>query len=91
MQQLGCLACRKDGWYGVSSDMHHPTEGYRLGDDVIVPLCPWHHRGVCYGNPDEYALRYGPSLKHHKRQFIHRYGTERQLLTELNELLKRST
>lgn len=89
LQDIGCLACRKDGRGGEPSDQHHPVEGYRIGDDIVMPLCPWHHRGVCDGNPDDFAKRYGPSLHHQKRAFIERYGSERQLLAELQALLQR--
>ncbi len=88
VQNLGCLACRHDGRHGVPSDMHHPLRGYRIGIAVVVPLCVWHHRGVCVGNPDKYAERWGPSLHHHAKRFRAKYGTDEQLLAETERLLE---
>lgn len=88
LQEIGCLACRKDGKNGVPSDMHHPLRGYRIGARVVTPLCIWHHRGLCVGNPDEFAKQHGPSLHHHAKQFRERYGTDEQLLAELEVLMK---
>ena len=73
---------------GVPSDLHHPLRGYRIGQAVVIPLCEWHHRGSCGGNPDEFAKLHGPSLKHHKKAFIARYGTEQELLEETERLLR---
>ena len=80
LQQIGCIACIKDMKYGVSPDIHHLVEGNkRLGNKFTLPLCPWHHRGVGHGN--------GPSLALNKKAFVAQYGTERELLKEVNEKL----
>jgi hypothetical protein len=87
LQDIGCVACRKDGRYGVPSDLHHPTSGgRRLSDDIVIPLCPFHHRNVATGW--DYALLAGlPTLATNKRAFFERYGTEAELLAYTNELL----
>jgi hypothetical protein len=87
LQDIGCLACRMDGRGNVPSDMHHPLRGYRIGKDVVVPLCVWHHRGVCVGNPDVYAERWGPSLHHHGKKFRAKYGTDAELLAQAETIL----
>ena len=87
LQDIGCLACLQDGRVGVPSDMHHPLKGYRMGEDITVPLCAWHHRGVMPGNPDEVAKYWGPSLQLHRRAFRQCYGTDEQLLDFAESLL----
>jgi hypothetical protein len=90
----GCIACKKDGYPYVPAEMHHLVEGYRLGHDFTIPLCAWHHRQVpdipvkkpSVAKTDEIR---GPSLVS-KRRFIDHYGTERQLLEEINIFLERS-
>lgn len=84
LQDIGCLACRQDGNFHVPSDLHHPTDGgRRLGDDIVIPLCPFHHRGV--GMP---PFPGAPSLALSKRLFVQRYGTERELLAETERLME---
>ena len=48
----------------------------------MIPLCPFHHRGV--GNP---PFGGAPSLALSKRLFVQRYGTEKELLAETERLL----
>lgn len=78
--EIGCLACRIDGNYGNPADLHHPTQnGRRLGLNIVIPLCPWHHRGQGMGR--------GPSLAKNKRKFHDYYGTDEELLAEAKRLL----
>jgi Recombination enhancement, RecA-dependent nuclease len=85
LQQIGCIACRLDGRMNVASDIHHLVEGNkRLGDEFTIPLCPWHHRGVKQVFEGFWV---GPSLAESKRDFVQHYGSERQLLEHVNELL----
>jgi hypothetical protein len=90
LQDIGCLACLMDGIAGVPSDLHHPLNGYRMGQGVVAPLCLWHHRGICEGNPEDWAVRHGPSLAHHRRRFRARYGTDAELLEFATDLLTKS-
>ncbi len=56
LQQIGCIACSREGAGYAAPDCHHIVEGNkRLGDEYTLPLCPWHHRGVRLAKP-------GPSL-----------------------------
>ena len=68
---------------------HHIVDkGYRKysgGDESRLPLCAWHHRGLCVDGitTSEMIYKYGPSLALHKKTFIDTYGTERELLARL--------
>ena len=86
LQSIGCLACYRDKRPGVPCDLHHPLRGYRMGQNIVLGLCPWHHRGVCEGSPDAMAEQYGPSRHHHKKAFVRRYGTDLELLAMLERL-----
>lgn len=83
----GCICCKKSGRIRAP-EIHHLVEGMkRLGHDFTIPLCPWHHRA----EPPFMEMRksealewLGPSLAESKRQFTEYYGTERELLEEVN-------
>lgn len=90
LQDIGCIACRMEGWQPQPSDVHHLVEGRkRLGDNYTIPLCPWHHRGVPENDMSnaEMTFMLGPSLARNKRAFIQRYGTEKELLERVNHSL----
>jgi hypothetical protein len=90
LQRIGCIACLMDGQPGEPADMHHIVDkGYRRlsgGDKATIPLCPWHHRGLPPSGFSEASAResFGPSLALHKRGFVARYGTERELLARVD-------
>lgn len=90
LQDLGCICCLKEGYKDVPVDVHHLVDkGYRKhsgGHRSTLPLCPWHHRGVPpSGFSEDTAVFYaGPSLALHKKRFIQTYGTERELLAEVD-------
>lgn len=93
LQRIGCVACRKNGRYS-QVDVHHlvdkGTRKHSGGNKATLPLCPWHHRGVPV---DGYlcgsmCLLYGPSLALQKREFKRRFGTERELLAEVDALIE---
>lgn len=57
--------------------VHHRTTGdlhgqKQLGHDATVGLGDWHHQGIPVGalQADRMRLLYGPSLHHHKRDFV---------------------
>lgn len=95
LQDIGCICCFKEGFPGVPVDAHHLVDkGYREhsgGNAATLPLCPWHHRGVPPSGLSESAALFtaGPSLALHKRRFIQTYGTERELLAEVDEEIER--
>ena len=47
--ELGCLVCRKMGYPGTPSEIHHKRSGTGAGRRSshfdAMPLCPEHHRG----------------------------------------------
>jgi hypothetical protein len=74
-------------------EIHHIVDkGYREhsgGDMATIGLCPWHHRGVKNdGMTTELMVEwFGPSLALHKRRFVERFGSERELLDIVNVIL----
>lgn len=100
IRDIGCIACRLFGVPGkVPCEKHHLNGGdqpgrKRRGERHTVGLCQWHHTGRCWctGSPIErkcptcLATR-GPSWRHHKRQFIERFGDGDALLSYQDGLL----
>jgi hypothetical protein len=92
--EIGCLPCRKRGWYTVP-ERHHQNfgahaGGKRLGDEATVGLCRWHHQG----KPPEGMTRLqaerimGPSLALQPIRFRETFGSDDELLAEQNELIE---
>ena len=80
VSQLGCIVCYKKGFRFVPAEIHH-TEGKTKEDShfKVLPLCYEHHRG---GRGEE------PISRHPwKRRFEKEYGTEKELLELVEELL----
>ena len=82
VQQLGCIVCRK--FHNVFS----PAEIHHIGGKTaknahlyVLPLCYRHHRE---GHNNELFVSRHP----YKREFQQRYGTEKELLREVNALLQ---
>lgn len=75
--EYGCIACRKDGHFFEPAQVHHITSGFRrMGHLFTIPLCPGHHTGT-----DR------PSVHGAKRTFEQQYGTQLELLAELQVAL----
>lgn len=77
-RELGCVVCRFRGQRQAGrTEIHHRTlddkHGQRqLGQDFVVALCAWHHRGVLLPQyPTEELMReaFGPSFALHARDF----------------------
>lgn len=81
----GCVACRQDGRGFVPAAVHHILRGgRRLGHLWTIPLCdPGHHQN---GQPAGLTSRHP-----WKAQFEARYGTELQLLADLQSTLGKSS
>ena len=80
VSQLGCIVCYKKGFRFVPAEIHH-TEGKTKEEShfKVLPLCYEHHRG---GRGEE------PISRHPwKRRFEKEYGTEKELLELVEELL----
>lgn len=94
LKALGCIACRKQGRISFPVDIHHLNLGGRAGnkrrgDAYTIPLCLWHHRGVV-GSPRatvQTRQLLGPSLAKQSKAFRAQYGTDEELLAEVNELI----
>lgn len=85
LRNLGCIACRLDGFPGIPAEIHHITDcGRRMGHQYSIPLCVWQHRGVAESIYDHFK---GPSLALSKRDFVERYGTELELLAKVNRMI----
>ncbi len=86
------------------TERHHLVDGgYREhsgGHQATLPLCGFHHRASCKflsitkTELEMYRI-YGPSLKYqgppgmdNKGAFVKKWGTERELLERVNELLR---
>ncbi len=90
LHAMPCMCCVREHKSQTSpTEAHHLVDkGYRKhsgGHQSTIPLCEWHHRGLCEGPPDKMLFTHGPSLALHKRLFIETYGTERELLEKVNE------
>lgn len=90
---IGCIACRHNGTLHFPAEIHHLLSGgRRRGHQFSLPLCVWHHRGVV---PDGLTsmvmtLDHGPSLARGSKAFHIHYGSDNELLAEVDALLKDS-
>lgn len=87
ISDIGCLACRQMGYYQVPAQVHHLTKGYRRGDQCTVGLCPWHHQGQAEDTGLAYKIA-GPSLALNKKEFRDKFGTDEELLMEMDRLIR---
>lgn len=90
IKEIGCLACRQMGYFDVPAECHHLLNGYRIGHDSTIALCPYHHRGVdITGMGLETLYRIlGPSLELNKKEFHETFGTDNELLMEQDRLYR---
>ena len=92
MQDHGCIACFKLSIFNQPPDVHHlnldnKVGQKRLGDDINMPLCPWHHRGIPHSwmSESEMKLHFGPSRQLHKKEFVDKFGTDDVLKAEYED------
>ena len=73
IRELGCIICNR------LADIHHCliTSGCRKNHDLVIPLCPEHHRHGQYG----IAIHAG------KKEWESRYGTEKEFLEKVSRLI----
>lgn len=80
---LGCIACRNKGFYGTPAEIHHIRAGVgmgqRSGHKKSIPLCTPHHRTGGFG----VAIHAG------QKTWEAEYGTELELLEQVEELLRK--
>jgi Recombination enhancement, RecA-dependent nuclease len=95
IHRLPCMACAQNGSdTGMRVEAHHIVDkGYRKhsgGHQATLPLCQYHHRGEpspILLHKSAMLLAHGPSLADNKKAFIARYGTERQLLANIDKVI----
>ena len=86
VQQLGCIVCFNLGYPGTPAEIHHvygktkqAKRNFKRTHFYVLPLCPSHHR---YGSYKE------PISRHpYKARFEKAYGTEQELLEQVENLL----
>jgi hypothetical protein len=93
LREMGCIACSINGYSAGIAEMHHLVDkGYRKhsgGNQATIPLCAWHHRGEPWMDfPVSYMReRFGPSMALESKTFSVEFGTQRELLAKVNELI----
>jgi hypothetical protein len=83
---IGCICCRILGVYSQPEIHHILSGGRRMGHMFTIPLCPTHHRGVVAFPRGSFDP--GPSLADGSKPFHARFGTQKELLAKVNELIK---
>lgn len=79
---LGCIACAKDGIVNPWISLHHIDGRTKPGAHLLVlPLCAPHHQ------QDDADPLQRPSVHGRKATFTARYGTERELLVECQQMI----
>lgn len=82
LRALGCICCKKAGSGYRAPDIHHILSGgFRIGDHASLPLCPEHHRFPSTG------AVVGPSLADGSKVFAAKWGSQMELLAEVNRLI----
>lgn len=90
LHEIGCICCRKRGFNSWPVEIHHLLYGNRrLGHAYTLPLCAWTHRGVPPNHWTIQAARdfFGPSLAHGSKPFHAAFGSDQELLAEVDALI----
>jgi hypothetical protein len=99
LRNLGCVACNQESrsiGTLLPVEVHHLVDkGYRKhsgGNQATIPLCNWHHRGEPIINHSTTWMRgmFGPSMYWEAKEFARLYGSQRDLLARVNELLSKT-
>jgi Recombination enhancement, RecA-dependent nuclease len=100
MRDIGCIACliaRNPTQCGKLTMHHIVDKGYRKhsgGNQATIPLGEWHHQGYPHSYPHmDYTagwmrMMYGPSMALESKEFARIYGSQRELLGKVNEMLR---
>lgn len=96
LREIGCICCliaRNPTQCGKVTMHHLVDKGYRAhsgGNQATIPLGEWHHMGRCHNGYKEGHMRmmYGPSMALEGKTFDDVYGSQRDLLARVNELLR---
>lgn len=80
---LGCVACRHDGWSNPDVSVHHIDGRTKPGAHLLVlPLCAGHHQDGTGTNPTLIAVH------PYKARFEALYGAQLELLAECIAMIK---
>ena len=78
---LGCIVCHNEGFGHSSANIHHIRHqqgmSRRAPHTEAIPLCPQHHQ---HGG-------LGVAIHSGRQTWEAKYGTERELLAQVRELL----
>lgn len=95
LREIGCIACyiQRSGHGGRVTIHHLVDNGYRKhsgGHQATIPLCTWHHQGEPMIDSTVRLMSelYGPSMALEKKHFDAKYGSQRELLARVNEMLE---
>jgi hypothetical protein len=90
LQKIGCVCCRVFG-YIQPADIHHILAGsHRIGNQATIPLCEYHHRAIWqtrFKSKARAQTLLGPSLAESSKAFHERFGTDEELLAEVERLI----
>lgn len=90
MKEYGCICCRKTHGRWRYPEIHHILSGgRRIGHHATIPLCLWHHQGKLTEDitVEQAYQAFGPPMAKAKREWELTFGTELELLAEINVLL----
>jgi len=89
--EIGCIPCWIEGIKNEPCQIQHVLSGgRRVSHSHSYGSCPWHHEGQPKNDltiEQAYGI-FGPSRKHHKREFTEKYGTEGELIEFQNQAIK---
>lgn len=66
---VGCIVCLMAGMPGTPAEIHHIRTGQggaqRAPDELVIPLCPEHHRGSTglHADRELFCLMWGGELE----------------------------
>ena len=82
MRELGCIVCLNTMGVNTPPAIHHIDGKTKEGcHDLTIPLCPSHHQYK--SNNSIWVSRHGDG----RAAFERAYGTERELLKQVNEMI----
>jgi len=87
LREMGCIVCRLHLGVWTMPSLHHLREqtggAMRSSDFDAIPLCPPHHQHA------DGTRKFGGEVGYHfsPAKFEERYGTQRELLNAVTELL----
>lgn len=88
-KEFGCIVSRLVHGVRVLGEYHHIPLGNNSSHRFGFVLSPWYHRGVVDEGQTVRSMRemHGPSLFHHKREFIARFGDQQHLLNKTDDAI----